>query len=249
MQLHCFGTAGYHPSEDRHTSSYYLPEDGIALDAGSGFFRVAQKLQSDSIDILISHAHLDHVQGLTFLLDTDFHKKLSEVRIWGEAEKLEAIREHLFHHMLFPAPLNAQWRTVSSGDHWQIGDVAVTCRDQEHPGGSLAYRLDWPDGRRLVYATDTTGDTSETHANWSRKADLLIHECYFTDAEAEWAKKTGHSWVSRVAQVAEKSNPKKLLLTHLNPIGPGLPQEDILNLQEQLESDVIVAADHQCIEF
>jgi len=77
MQLHCFGTAGYHPNEGRHTSAYFLPESNIALDAGSGFFRLEKHIQQDSIDILISHAHLDHVMGLTYLLDASFREKIS----------------------------------------------------------------------------------------------------------------------------------------------------------------------------
>ena len=42
-------------------------------------------------------------------------------------------------------------------------------------------------GKRLVYATDTTGDLSSEHAEWSSGADLLMHECYFRDAAQDWA--------------------------------------------------------------
>lgn len=249
MQLHCFGTAGYHSSESRHTSSYYLPESGIALDAGSGFFRLGESLKIDSLDILITHAHLDHILGLTYLLDATLFKRPTCVRIWGEAEKLRAIRDHLFHPLLFPAPLNAEWHEISVGDHWKIGNVDVTCRGQQHPGGSLAYRLDWPTGKRLVYCTDTTGDTSQVHADWSRHADLLIHECYFPDSNSQWAETTGHSWTSRVVEVAKGSQPKQLLLTHLNPSEESLPESEVTKLRQQLDADVVVASDHLCVEF
>lgn len=249
MQLHCFGTAGYHPNEGRHTSAYFLPESNIALDAGSGFFRLEKHIQQDSIDILISHAHLDHVMGLTYLLDASFREKISKIRIWGEEEKVNAIQDHLFNPLLFPARLDAEWNTIKSGDQWEIRGMQLTCKEQEHPGGSLAYRIDWPDGRRLVYATDTTGDTSETHAQWSRQADLLIHECYFTDSESEWAEVTGHSWTSRVAQVVKQSSPKKVLLTHLNPMQDGLPPSDLEAIRAQVVSEVIVAEDHLCVNF
>ena len=152
MQLHCFGTAGYHPNEGRHTSAYFLPESNIALDAGSGFFRLEKHIQQDSIDILISHAHLDHVMGLTYLLDASFREKISKIRIWGEEEKVNAIQDHLFNPLLFPARLDAEWNTIKSGDQWEIRGMQLTCKEQENPG-DIAYRIDWPDGRRLVYAT------------------------------------------------------------------------------------------------
>ena len=153
MKLHCLGTAGYHPNASRHTSCYFLPESGIVLDAGSGLFRLAPLVQTDSLDILLSHAHLDHTLGLTFLLDVLFelktvHKQpVRELRIWGEAEKLRAIRQHLFSELIFPVQLDrqlgAQWCEIDDLDEFTIGRTQVSWRRQEHPGGSVAYRLDW----------------------------------------------------------------------------------------------------------
>ena len=42
MKLLLLGTSGYHPSEQRQTACLMLPEVGIVLDAGTGFFRVRQ---------------------------------------------------------------------------------------------------------------------------------------------------------------------------------------------------------------
>ncbi len=74
MQLHCLGTAGYHPSDTRQTSCYFLARDGVVLDAGTGIYRLTPLIQTDTLDILLSHAHLDHVVGLTFLLDVFFQR-------------------------------------------------------------------------------------------------------------------------------------------------------------------------------
>ena len=135
------------------------------MDAGTGIYRLAPLIETDSLDILISHAHLDHTAGLTFLLDILFERPVSQVRIWGEQEKLDAIRQHLFHDLIFPVQLDAQWIAIDDQEEFGIGEVQVTHRPQQHPGGSVGYRLDW-DGsstpaKRLVYVTDTVGDTSE----------------------------------------------------------------------------------------
>ena len=70
MQLHLLGTTGYHPNARRHTACLMLPEQGIVLDAGTGMFRVRSRLKTRELDIFLTHAHLDHVVGLTYLFDT-----------------------------------------------------------------------------------------------------------------------------------------------------------------------------------
>src|SRR3954463_15116925 len=110
MKLLLLGTSGYHPSEQRHTACFMLPEVGIVLDAGTGFFRVRDHLAASTLDILLSHTHLDHVTGLTFLLSTRYQKRLDQITIHGEAEKLAACREHLLNKHLFPAPLPVEWK-------------------------------------------------------------------------------------------------------------------------------------------
>src|SRR6187551_3481532 len=104
MKLLLLGTAGYHPSESRHTACLMLPEAGIVLDAGTGFFRVRQHLQTPTLDILLTHSHLDHVAGLTFLLSTLYQQQVEPVTIPGAGEKLAAVRDHLLNEHLFPAP-------------------------------------------------------------------------------------------------------------------------------------------------
>jgi ribonuclease Z len=249
MRLHCLGTVGYHPNDSRHTSCYFLPESGILLDGGTGIYRLAKLIETETLDLLLSHAHLDHTVGLTFLLDVLFERPVERLRIWGESEKIAAVRDHLFHELIFPVPLNAEWIPIDDQSEFRIGEIDVGWRRQEHPGGSVAYRLDWPQGKRLVYATDTTGDTSGEHASWSREADLLMHECYFRDSASEWALKTGHSWSSRVAEVAAASKPKKLLLTHINPLEASDDPVELESIQAKVESEVILATDGLTIEF
>lgn len=249
MQLHCLGTAGYHPNETRQTSCYFLPESSIALDAGTGIFRLAKVLKADHLDILLSHAHLDHVLGLTFLLDVLYEHPIKRLRIWGERAKLDAVRNHLLHELIFPAPVDAEWVAIDETPEFEIDGIKVGWRKQEHPGGSVAYRIDWPDGKRLVYCTDTTGDTSPEHAAWIEQADVLLHECYFRDSASEWALKTGHAWTSRVIEIVRASRPKRLLLTHVNPLETLADPIDAERMRDALDAEVTLAEDHLIVDF
>jgi ribonuclease BN (tRNA processing enzyme) len=86
-----------------------------------------------------------------------------------------------------------------------------------HPGGSVGFRIDWPD-RSLAYITDTTAPGDYT--DFIRGVDVLIHECYFPDNLSEWAAKTGHSAATPVAQLATDANVGRLLLVHVDPQRP-----------------------------
>lgn len=260
MLIHCLGTVGYHPSADRHTSCYFLPDDGIVLDAGSGFFRLPSLIQGETLDILLSHAHLDHTFGLTFLLDVLYQCPVARVRVWGELEKLDAVQKHLFSPLMFPVPIDVEWMPIDDLPVFQIGGCQISWRRQPHPGGSVGYRLDWPAGeaetgrrsnpaKRLVYLTDTTGEVSAEAQAWAQGADLLMHECYFRESQAEWAEKTGHSWTGRVAEIARNAGPKRLLLTHINPLESDAGTVIETSELAKLECDVALAADEMNVVF
>lgn len=225
MQLHCLGTAGYHPNETRHTSCYFLPSEGIILDAGTGLFRVRDFIQTETLDIILSHAHLDHIAGLTFLLDVLYEKNVRRLRIWGQSKKLDAIRAHLFSELIFPVglehlDLDLQWRALDELTEIQLGDCNVDWRAQQHPGGSLGFRLQWTGGCKLMYLTDTVGSTETAFLDWASGANLMLHECYFANKLAKWAETTGHTWSDRLVEIIQGTAAQHVLITHLNPLDP-----------------------------
>src|SRR5262249_46591497 len=95
MKLIALGTAGYHPTERRQTACVLLPELGIVLVAGTGILRLRERLATTELDIYLTHAHLDHVAGLTFLLDVFSGKSMERVTIHGMPDKLAAVDRHL----------------------------------------------------------------------------------------------------------------------------------------------------------
>ncbi|PHQ36095.1 MBL fold metallo-hydrolase [Rhodopirellula bahusiensis] len=253
LEVHCLGTAGYHPNESRHTSCYFLPKCGVLLDAGTGIFRLPELIETDHLDILLSHAHLDHVVGLTFLLDILYQRPVKEVRVWGQAEKLAAIQEHLFHESLFPVPLPVTWHSIDEKPEWDLHGTTMSWRPQEHPGGSVAYRLETPQlesspsdsAAVLLYVTDTLGTEDPATLQWMSGADLLMHECNFDDQNQKWAEKTGHCYLKKVLDIARQTQPQRLLLTHINPIA----ELELNDEDELLECPIQIATDGLHVAF
>lgn len=216
MKLLLLGTTGYHPNNRRQTACLMLPEIGVVLDAGTAMYRVRQHLVTPTLDVFVTHAHLDHVVGLTFMFDVLYGKQVDRVTVHGEQEKLTAIQEHLFAESLFPVapPFQMQELTESVllGEGGSLTHFPLT-----HPGGSVGYRLDWPD-RSMAYVTDTTADADADYIEKIRGVDVLVHECYFPDGNEEFAATTGHSCITPVAELARAADVGRLILVHLNPL-------------------------------
>jgi ribonuclease BN (tRNA processing enzyme) len=272
MKLLFLGTSGYHPTERRQTSCLLLPECGVVLDAGTGMFRLGRYLQTEEADIFLTHAHLDHSTGLTYLFSVLMEHPLKRLTIHGEAEKLKGIMEHLFSEPLFPVRPPWEFQVLEkqrSTDFQSVektkplenlssettsGLVAnlphggrLTYFPLEHPGGTIGFRLDWP-GRSMAYVTDTTADPQAAYVKEIASVDLLVHECYYPDARADLAVKYGHSSLSAVAEVARAAQVGKLILTHFDPLHPEGENLD-LAAARRIFSQIGMAEDLQEVVF
>ena len=216
MRLVLLGTTGYHPNDRRQTPCLLLPEVGVMLDAGTGVYRAAEYLATPELDIFITHAHLDHVVGLSFLFSVNAVHPLRRITLHGLPEILRAIEEHLFARPLFPVRPPFDYQPL--GESFDLtGGGRLTHFPLEHRGGSVGYRLDWP-GHSMAYVTDTMADVNAAYVAKIRGIDLLVHECYCPDHRAAWAQKTGHSHTTPVAEVARQAGVKRLVLVHFDPL-------------------------------
>lgn len=220
MRIEFLGTGGFHPNEQRHTACVLLPEVGIAFDAGTSLFRLTSRLKTPDLHLFLSHAHLDHICGLTYLLVPLLKGQIRSCRVYATAKSLQAVQQHLFHADVFPVSPAFEFVELEPGRQYSIQGVDVSHHPlRSHPGGSRAFRVDWEassQARSLAYVTDTTVDG--TYTEFIRGVDLLIHECNFADSMAQWSEKTGHSHTSMVAKLALDSSVIRLLLTHVDPL-------------------------------
>lgn len=243
-----WGTRGSIPTPGPGTARYggntaCISIDGSAgrlviLDAGTGLRPLGHELMGHrngplSADILLSHTHWDHIQGLPFF--KPMSARGTSVSIYGAAQEGVPLKEILGRQMdpmVFPVPLNALAAAltvveISEGD-FEIDDFRVCAFRLRHPGTTLGYRLvPVAGGREVAYVTDNelgAGGSYEVTPNWRERmvqfvagADTLIHDAMYLDqiiqARAGW----GHSTPRQAVDLAREARCRRLILFHHEP--------------------------------
>ena len=131
-----------------NTSSVELRTDSgrlVILDAGTGIRPLGLSLREapDRIDLLLTHLHLDHVEGLGFfgpLFTPDL-----PITIWGPPQDGSSLAERIAGYLsppFFPRPfeeLPSKIEFVELGEEtWQLDGLAITSGRVTHPGTTLA---------------------------------------------------------------------------------------------------------------
>lgn len=243
MQLYILGSGTCVPNNNRGSSGYLLimEESKVLFDCGNGVTWKLEKLGVNYLDIdhiFISHFHPDHTSDLIpFLFATKYpykHKREKKLTVWGPIGFNDFFNSLTipFNNWITPAHLEIKEIPVESAISFK--EFGLKTIKTLHTHNSLAYKVETT-GKTVVY----TGDTDyfpglETFAN---EADLLIIECSLPDEE----KAEGHLTPSEVIEIANNSNAKKVLLTHLYPVWDHMNIEDIFN--NKVGSEVIVGKD------
>jgi phosphoribosyl 1,2-cyclic phosphodiesterase len=241
LKLRLWGTRGSIAAAGPDTVRYggdtasveLIAKDGavVVLDAGSGIRRLGNHLGPHSrVDILLSHLHMDHVQGLPFfrpLLNPDI-----ETHIWGPVSTTRGLRSRISRYLsppLFPVRVrdlpSVTFHDVTPST-FQLGSLEVTADLITHPGSTLGYRIT-EDSETLAYLSDHepafgTGrvpDSPEWTSGFAlaEDVDVLVHDAQYTDEEYARRVGWGHTSLTQLAAFAHQVGSRRLVTFHHDP--------------------------------
>jgi phosphoribosyl 1,2-cyclic phosphodiesterase len=210
----------------------------VILDAGSGIRPLGNVLQKSgngtiNADILVSHTHWDHIQGLPFF--QPLNVKGNSVRIYGSAQEgvgLESILDRQMDPMVFPIPLRALAAELTvteiAGGAFEIDGFTVEAFRLRHPGTTLGYKLvPVRGGPTMAYLTDNELGSGGNYAvpdDWRQQlvgflggVDTLIHDGMYSDELMELRAGWGHSTPRQAVELAGECRASHLILFHHEP--------------------------------
>jgi phosphoribosyl 1,2-cyclic phosphodiesterase len=214
-------------------------DDGtlIVLDAGTGIRGLGQALASDEssppvIHILLTHLHLDHIQGLMFFAPC--FSPHSRIVVWGPQAPEASLEERIGRYI--SAPLSpVEMRELPCelsfldcpGMEWEIGGARIAAASVTHRGPTLGYRI--TEGETsLCYIPDHEPGLGmpieQLEPEWisghdlASEASLLIHDCQYTDEEYPEHIGWGHSALTDTLFFARSARAQRLLLFHHDPL-------------------------------
>ena len=245
MRIRIWGSRGSIATSGAETARYggntsciqVTLDDGtlIILDAGTGARGLGLTLVDDPpsrIDLLLTHLHVDHVEGLGAF--EPIWRPQTDLHIWGPASPMVSLDERIatyFSPPLFPihlseVPARCTFHDAPDGG-WAIGGAMLRSDPIQHPGATVGYRLE-ADGRVLTYLTDHEPalgmDLETSRPEWisgfalASGADMLIHDCQYTREEYETRFGFGHSSTDHVAVFAQKTETDRTVLFHHDPM-------------------------------
>ncbi|OPJ55592.1 MBL fold metallo-hydrolase [Alkalithermobacter paradoxus] len=215
MKLTIIGAYGPYPKAGGACSGYLIEWEGnkLLLDLGNGvlskYLSLGHKAQ-DLTGIIISHLHADHMSDLLvlrYLLQIQLMNKTIKkgIPVYCPSTPTKFYNEINYKNVY-------EVNTITDKQEISLNGLNITFHKTNHPVECYLTSIKYK-GKKFVY----TGDTAyfKEIENIVDQSDMLLCEGGILDSQK--TSTTPHLSSKEAAQIAQVSNVKSLILTHIYP--------------------------------
>ncbi len=224
MKLRILGCSGGIGS-GAHTTAMLLDDD-ILIDAGTGVTNLSMDEMIKIDHVFVTHAHLDHVACIPFLVDTVGFMRNKPIVVHATQATLDTLREHLFNWHLWPdftkipncSSPYMRYETFSVGSVINLNERKIIPIPANHVVPTVGFQLDSGQGS-LVF----TADTTTNYAFWSiinkiENLRFLIIESAFCNQKRDIAGRSKHLCPSLLEEELKNlERDAEIFISHLKP--------------------------------
>lgn len=213
----------------------------LILDAGTGIralgYYIIQNEINEPLDILLSHYHWDHIQGIPFFVP--IYQKDRKITFYGIPGSEESIQKLLSKQMgkdYFPikiedVPAKIKFEHIRPNESFKLDGLTIETYNVYHPSPTLTFKIS-EKNKCVVYMTDNELDVKDENdsnisekvrekneklIHFCNKCDYLIHDMMFDEKLIKAKLGWGHSSNKALANFAMLAQVKNIVFFHYNP--------------------------------
>lgn len=260
-----YGTRGSSPAAGSAFATYggdtsclalQVNERIFVLDAGTGIIPLGEQVMAAGIkklDIFITHAHYDHLQGLPFF--TPLMGRQVDISLWfAGCESVESscilVQKVLSAPFL---PFSAEdlkcqliYRALPKVGSVDLGGgVKLGTMQTNHPGGCTAFRFD-AHKRSLVYAPDfehDNGSLDDALIDFMSEASLAVLDATYTSQEYRVYHGFGHTCWEKSMSLAQRAKLDGWALFHHHHRRPDTELQELERQAHKIDPRAFFARD------
>lgn len=178
----------------------FVVDDLIAFDAGSLAMATTSQQKKQIRDVVISHAHLDHIAGLPLYIDDLFATIKRPIQIHATAEVIEILERDLFNWSIYPRfselkndnGIVLEYRPFEIEKKFEVKHLTVKAIAVNHKVPSVGFIVS--DGKSTFAITNDTAEMDRFWevANEQENLSAILVECAFPDELDELAANSHH---------------------------------------------------------
>lgn len=194
------------------TSCFWITDE-ILIDAGN----IINSLDKDALKvnhIFLTHAHLDHIIDIPFIIDNHFEARKTPLCVYASKQTIKNLKEHIFNNQIWPDfssikmiesdEFILKFIEISIDDEICIDNVRIKPIDACHTDGSFGFIVT-KDEKRFVVSGDTSlSYTTIDILNQNSDIKILLLECSFPNRLQKLAKDSKHIAPNDIAKMVSK---------------------------------------------